>query len=226
MQKKIPDPQAYPILGKKNVLFFIREVRDWFNERSEFLSKLDMPHYLEQFSDMEESFMSWFVPDTVRPILSQEEREQRATTWESALQKARKIYQRAIEYAEQSGVLEKKPKASRVKFDPKALVVTYYDSNKDTTQDYSLTRNTVLASVCEKIYSSCRQKGSFITPKELYEYLRNNQPKCRKWEPYPSSPLECWKRLYENVRSANRWSDKKFSQQLFSCDQERVTRLL
>jgi hypothetical protein len=226
MQKKIPDAQAYPILGKKNVLIFSREVHDWFNERSDFLSKLDMPHYFEQFSDIEEGFMSWFLPDTVRPILPQEQKDQRAKKWESTLQKASAIYQRAVGYAERSGTLKKKPKAPRASFDPKALVITYHDADKDIEQEFSLTRNTVLASVCEKMYSSCRQKGSFITPKELYEYLRSNQQKCRKWEPYLSSPLECWKRLYENVRSANRWSDKKFSQRLFSCDQERVTRLL
>ena len=226
MQRKIPDTQACPILKDKNALRFGKEVRDWFNERSEFLSTVEMPHYLEDFSDIEKDFMSWFIPETVQPFFSDKETERRSKRWESTLQKARVVYQRAVEYMERSGSLYSKPKPPSIRFHRAALVIEYFDPQKEELQEFSLTRNTILASVCEKVYGSCRQKGGFIGSEELYEHLRKNQPKCSDWEPYRSSPLESWKRLYENVRSVNRWSDKHFSQQLFSCDQDRVMRLL
>jgi hypothetical protein len=162
----------------------------------------------------------------VQPILSQKEKEQRAKKWESSLQKARTIYQQAVHYAERSGTLKTKPKAPRVSFSPKALVITYHDPDKDIKQEFLLTRNTVLASICEKVYADCRQKGTSLSAKDLYEYLKKYQPRCYGWDSYEGDPLGSRKRLYDNVDSVNRWSEKSFDQRLLRCDKEKVTRLL
>lgn len=222
MQEKIPDPAAYPILGKKHVLRFSQEVNEWFNQRREVLSSLDMPHYFEQFSDVQDDFMSWFLPEVVRPLFSKEEQERRAKNWEAHLKKAAKIYQRAIEYLKRSGKLNTKPKKHRVRFDQKALVINYFDPHKDEWQEVSLTRNSISASICEKMYASCRQKGMYLTPKVLFEDLRKHQPKCRDWEPYDNDPIRHWKLLSDNVRSVNR----RTKVHLFDCDADRVTRAL
>lgn len=85
-------------------------------------------------------------------------------------------------------------------------------------KEYILQKNAVYASLCEKIYDTCPQVGNEISAEELFLLL----PPHRK---YTATDTE-WRKLNDNVRTANKWAKRKGLPPLFQCVKHSVKRLV
>jgi len=168
--------------------------------------------------------MCSFMYDSTQYNLCPEKNEVMEKRWDSQLKHAQGIYKKALTYLDRIDYWKEKALVPKIRFS-RRKTLNFLNPKNGEWQEYIPTRDTVWATASLKIYASCRQKGSSISPSVLYEYVRKEHP-MPKWEPYASDPEGSLKRLRTTIQSANRWSEKHLSQQLFQCSKKGVKKLL
>lgn len=218
-----PGKDELPTLAGQNVLIFGKEVRGWFRQRREFLASVpEASHYFDDFSDAEEAFFAEFDHASVSFGLSPTTSKQTLKRWESALQHARHFYVKALNHLDRIGYWLQKERRESVQYDPKQQSIFYSDPKSGLKQEYMFSRDKKWSFLCQKVYENCRQVGSSMSVKKLYDMMANKY----HLPTLESDPLVNLKRMRDTVASANRWAKKNGLPKLLSCSSQQVTRLL
>ena len=150
----VPDTDEVPVLGK-NMQLFNTEISSWFRERRSFLeSRGETAKYAELFREIEtnlwKDFGIWATRDALLPEEAEQNKNHRET-WEWELQRAHKIFHRALKHLEKIGYGKKKRTlAARVKYNKKRESLSYYNPDSKTWQEKMIRRNSNLAYLCQK----------------------------------------------------------------------------
>ena len=84
--------------------------------------------------------------------------------------------------------------------------------------EYKMAKNTSYANLSAKVYEHCQQVGSNVPCAVVFEGITGRR--------YETDPIDYWKKLYQDIRSANRWANHNKLPILFRCSKDSIERLI